>query len=134
VGLPLGNDICWCHSWCARKSWRVPAGGSPVQVSRSGRLVMSVARAVGDDGREAYTMTVWGVQFSRETYIFAEAEIVTKVEGNMNGPDTQGAAALPWSESTSRMEGTRRNLGGLVFDRKALRYPARVGEARNRSR
>lgn len=64
----------------------------------------------------------------------AEAEAVTKAEGNMDGTDMQGAAALPWSETTSRMEGTRRNLGDLGPDQTAQAVLVRSGKARSRSR
>ena len=44
----------------------------------------------------------------------AEAEPVRYGEGNTNGADTRGAAALPGSMAISRMKGTRRNLGSPV--------------------
>src|SRR5271166_4171144 len=42
--VPIGEQ------WCARRSWRDPAGGSPARVSRSGRSVARVA------GRKATTV------------------------------------------------------------------------------
>jgi hypothetical protein len=44
----------------------------------------------------------------------AEAEAVDNVEGNMLRTVMRGATALPWSETPLRMNGTRRNLGGLI--------------------
>jgi hypothetical protein len=58
----------------------------------------------------------------------AEAEAVSNVEGNMCGPAMRGADALPRSENTSRCKGTRRNLGGLVTDRRVNARPARAGK------
>jgi hypothetical protein len=67
---------------------------------------------------------------SRESFKVAEAETVSNVEGNMCGPVMRGADALPWSKNTSRCEGTRRNLGGLVADRRgqARAGPRQEGE------
>jgi hypothetical protein len=89
---------------------------------------------VGDDGHEAYTAILWGVLLSRESSKFAEAETVSNVEGNTCGTGMRGAVALPWSKTTSRRKGWRRNLGDLRFGRPALRRPARIGKARSRSR
>jgi len=83
----------------------------------------------GDGGGEAYTAMQWGVLLSHETSQFAEAETVSNVEGNMCGPVMRGADALPGSKNTSRCKGTRRNLGGLVADRRVNARPARVGKA-----
>ena len=66
---------------------------------------------VGDGGCEAYTTILWGVLLIRESSKFAEAEPVSNVEGNMCGTAMRGADALPWSETTSRRKGTRRNPG-----------------------
>src|SRR3954464_11304890 len=43
----------------------------------------------------------------------AEAEAVGNVEGNMCGAARRGAVAPPGSATTSRRNGTRRNLGDL---------------------
>jgi hypothetical protein len=83
----------------------------------------------GDGGREAYTVIVWGVLLSLENQNSAEAETVSNVEGNMCGPVMRGADALPWSKTTSRTKGTRRNLGDLTFDRWA-RCPPRSASGR----
>ena len=88
----------------------------------------------GDGGREAYTAIVWGVRLSRESHKTAEAETVSNVEGKMCGPVLRGADALPWSKTTSRTKGTRRNLGYLTFDRWHYAPKVRIGKARSRSR
>jgi len=62
------------------------------------------------------------------------AEIVPELEGNICGTDMRGAAAPPWSQTTSRAKGIRRNLGDLVSDRSVYTAPARIGKARSRSR
>ena len=84
----------------------------------------------GDGGCEAYTAIVWGVLLSRESQNTAEAEPVSNVEGNMCGPVMRGADALPWSKTTSRTKGTRRNLGDLTFGRwtRCPQGPHREGE------
>jgi hypothetical protein len=51
---------------------------------------------------------------SHEITEVAEAESVRCGEGNMNGADTRGAAALPGSKAISRTKGTCRNLGSPV--------------------
>lgn len=89
----------------------------------------------GDGGCEAYTVIVWGVLLSLENHDSAEAETVSNVEGNMCGPDMRGADALPWSKTTSRTKGTRRNLGDLAFDPMGtLPAKVRIGKVRSRSR
>jgi hypothetical protein len=117
--------------------------GAPGKLARSSRrktgpgkgvascLVASVARAIGDGGREAYTAIERGGLLSREKPI-AEAETVAKVEGNMSSPAMRGAAALPWSKTPSRSKGSRRNLGDLASDRRD-ETAARIGKARSRS-
>jgi hypothetical protein len=67
----------------------------------------------GDDHGEAYTVIIWGVGLSHEILEVAGAEAVAKVEGNMCGAAMRGTVALPGSEATSRMKGSRRNLGDL---------------------
>ena len=62
------------------------------------------------------------------------AEIVPELEGNMGGTEMRGAAAPPWSQTTSRAKGIRRNLGDLASDRSGSTAPARIGKARSRSR
>ena len=70
---------------------------------------------------------------SRESQIDAEAETVRNVEGNMCGPVMRGADALPWSKTTSRTKGSRRNLGDLVWPAVAAAIPGRGRKARSRS-
>ena len=69
---------------------------------------------VGDGGREAYTAIMRSGILSRERFNVAEAETLEIVEGNTLRTDMRGATALPWSETPLRMNGTRRNLGGLI--------------------
>ena len=89
----------------------------------------------GDGGCEAYTVIVWGVLLSLENHNSAEAETVSNVEGNMCGPVMRGADALPWSKTTSRTKGRRRNLGCLAFDPMGTLPPkVRIGKVRSRSR
>ena len=88
----------------------------------------------GDVGCEAYTTILWGVLLSRESSKIAEADTVSNVEGNMCGTAMRGADALPWSKTTSRRKGTRRNLGGLATDRQAEILAVRIGKAISRSR
>ena len=59
-------------------------------------------------------MIIWGVGLSHEILEVAGAEAVATAEGNMCGAVTQGTVALPGSEATSRMNGSRRNLGDLT--------------------
>jgi len=75
-----------------------------------------------------------GVGVSHESDKIAGAEAFSSVEGNMCGAATRGTAALPGSRATSRMKGTRRNLGDLVSGRMAPAMPVRSGKARSRSR
>src|SRR3981189_2927903 len=112
-----------------QESWRGPAGERPVRVGRSGRPVASVAWSPATAGGER-TQRLWGVwAWSTKNNKTAEAEPVSNVEGNMCGPAMRGTDALPWSKNTSRTKGTRRNLGGLTFDRWA-RCPPRPASGR----
>jgi hypothetical protein len=52
----------------------------------------------------------------------------------MCGAVMRGADALPGSKATSRMKGSRRNLGDLMPGRVADAAPVRTGKARSRSR
>ena len=58
----------------------------------------------------------------------AGAETVGMVEGNMCGTAMRGADALPGSKATSRMKGSRRNLGDPTFDLDNVPGPHREGE------
>ena len=69
----------------------------------------------GDDRGEAYTVIVWGVGLSHEILEIAGAEAVAIAEGNMCGAVMRGTVALPGSEATSRTDGSRWNLGDLVW-------------------
>ena len=84
----------------------------------------------GDDGHEAYTAIMWSGILSRERDNPAEAEAVTKVEGNMLRTVRRGATALPWSETPLRMKGLRRNLGDLISPQPPWRDWAATGSRR----
>lgn len=88
----------------------------------------------GDGGCEAYTAMVRGELLSRESQKIAEAETVSNVEGNMCGAVMRGADALPWSKTSSRTKGSRRNLGDLTSGPWLTRPKARIGKVRSRSR
>jgi len=70
---------------------------------------------------------VWGELLSRERHKLAEAEAVDSAEGNMCGARMRGTDALPWSETSSRPKGTRRNLGGLIWPVSLWRRRASTG-------
>ena len=84
----------------------------------------------GDDGHEAYTAIMWSGILSRERDNPAEAEVVTKAEGNMLRTAMRGATTLPWSETPLRMKGTRRNLGDLIPPKLLWRGRAATGSRR----
>lgn len=88
----------------------------------------------GDDHGEAYTAIMRGVGVSHDSDKIAGAETFSSVEGNTCGADKRGSVALPGSRATSRMKGTRRNLGDLMSGRVASAIPVRVGKAKSRSR
>ena len=83
--------------------------------------------AAGDVGYEAYTAIMWGGILSRERDNIAEAETVDNVEGNMLRTDMRGATALPWSKTSLRRNGTRRNLGDLISPTPLWRMWATTG-------
>ncbi len=56
------------------------------------------------------------------------------VERNMSNAVMRGIVVPPGSKSTSRAEGSRRNLGDPASDRQRLTLTARIGKARSRSR
>ena len=118
---------------CARRSWRDPAGGSPVREGGSARLVVSVA------GSSA-TMVAKRTQRDDEDCIelrktlTVEAEALRTAAGNMCGTVLRGTAAPPESETSSSRQGSCRNLGDLRPPAAALAVPGRFGKARSRSR
>ena len=87
----------------------------------------------GDAHGEAYTVIIWGVGLSHEMRNVAGAEAVVEVEGNMCGAAMRGTVALPGSEATSRMKGSRRNLGDLTPPAVAKATPGRDRKSRRRS-
>ena len=50
------------------------------------------------------------------------------VERNMSDAALRGIAALPGSKATSRIKGSRRNLGDPTFDLGSVLGPHREGE------
>ena len=88
----------------------------------------------GDDHGEAYTAIMWGVGVSHESDKIAGAETFSSVEGNTCGAVKRGDVVLSGSWATSRMKGTRWNLGDLMSGRMASAMPVRIGKARSRSR
>ena len=64
---------------------------------------------------------------SRERHKLAEAEAVDSAEGNMCGASMRGTDALPWSKTSSRPKGMRRNLGGLIWPVSPWRRRAATG-------
>jgi len=54
------------------------------------------------------------------------------VEHNMSHAVTRGIAALPGSKTTSRANGTRRNLGGPTSGQRQWCALVRIGKARSR--
>jgi hypothetical protein len=87
----------------------------------------------GDDYGEAYTAIMWGVGLSHEI-LNAGAETFPIAEGEMSGTAMRGAVALPGSEATSRVKGSRRNLGDLTSGHRPCADLVRIGKARSRSR
>ena len=118
---------------CARRSWRDPAGGSPVRVGGSARPVASVA------GSSA-TMVAKRTQRDDEDCIeprktlTVEAEALRTAAGNRCGTVLRGTAAPPESETSSSRHGSCRNLGDLRPPAAATAVPGRFGKARSRSR
>jgi hypothetical protein len=68
---------------------------------------------------------IWGVGLSHEILEVAGAEAVATAEGNTCGAAMLGTVALPGSEATSRMNGSRRNLGDLTPPAVAKAIPGR---------
>ena len=95
---------------CARRSWRDPAGGSPVRVGGT-RPVASVAGS-------SVTMVLKRTQRDDEDCIelrktlTGEAEALQTAAGNMGGTVMRGTVAPP--ESSSSRHGSCRNLGDRV--------------------
>src|SRR5689334_24849080 len=118
---------------CARRSWRDPAGGSPVREGGSARPVASVA------GSSA-TMILKRTQRDDEDCIelrkllTVEAEALRTAAGNMCGTVLRGTVAPPGSETSSSRQGSCRNLGDLRPPAAAKAVPGRFGKARSRSR
>lgn len=86
----------------------------------------------GDAHGEAYTAIMQGVGVNHENDNFAGVETLGNVEDNTCGAAMRGCVALSGSRTTSRMKGTRRNLGDLWIDHTSQEYgvvgPQREGE------
>ena len=118
---------------CARRSWRDPAGESPVREGGSARPVASVAGS---------SVTVVAKRTQRDDedcielrkILTVEAEALQTAAGNMCGTIMRGTAAPPESETSSSRQGSCRNLGDLRPPAAAKAVPGRFGKARSRSR
>jgi hypothetical protein len=127
VNRPMGAKFV-----CARRSWRDPAGGSPVREGGSARPVASVA------GSSA-TMVAKRTQRDDEDCIelrktlTVEAEALRTAAGNMCGTVLRGTAAPLGSETSSSRQGSCRNLGDLRPPAAAKAAPGQFGKARSRS-
>ena len=71
--------------------------------------------AICEGGGEALTGERIGQPLSREKSYDPGADALDNAEGNMCGAVMRGTVALAGSEATSRMDGSRRNLGDLVW-------------------
>ena len=119
---------------CARRSWRDPAGGSPVRVGGSARPVASVA------GSSA-TMVAKRTQRDDEDCIELSKNSIPwrprrcePPQATCAGPFMRGTVAPPESETSSSRQGSCRNLGDLRPPAAAMAVPGRFGKARSRSR
>jgi hypothetical protein len=118
---------------CARRSWRDPAGESPVREGGSARLVASVAGS---------SVTVVAKRTQRDDedcielrkFLTVEAEALRTAAGNMCGTVLRGTVAPPESETSSSRQGSCRNLGDLMPPAVATAIPGRFGKVRSRSR
>src|SRR5258708_17996966 len=75
----------------------------------------------------------WGGGLSRGMLEGGGAEGVATAEGNMCGAVMRGTVALPGAEATSRMNGSRRNLGDLTPPAVATAIPGHDRKSRRRS-
>src|SRR4051812_9239067 len=118
-------------SACARRSWRDPAGGSPVREGGSARPVASVA------GSSA-TMVATRTQRDDEDYIelrkilTVEAEALRTAAGPLCGIVMRGTGAKPESETSSSRQGSCRNLGDRVSRTQARRVCGAVWKMKDR--
>ena len=118
---------------CARRSWRDPAGGSPVREGGSARPVASVA---GSSATMVAKRTQRGDEDCIELrkILTVEAEALRTAAGNMRGTVMRGTVAPPEFETSSSRQGSCRNLGDLRPPAAAKAVPGRFGKARSRSR
>src|SRR4051794_2863729 len=109
---------------CARRSWRDPAGGSPVREGGSARPVASVAGS---------SVTVVAKRTQRDDedcielqkFLSGGAGARQPAAGNMDGTVMRGTVAPPGSETSSSRQGSCRNLGDLRPPATALAVPGR---------
>ena len=108
---------------CARRSWRDPAGGSPVRVGGSARPVASVA---GSSATAAAKRT----QRDDEDCIELRKRQSRGGRGaaNRRRQHVRDRSARAPPESSSSRQGSCRNLGGLLSPAAALAVPGRIGK------
>ena len=83
--------------------------------------------SVGDGGHEAYTASVWGVRLSSEIKPCRGRDGKQRRRRHERSRYARDVA-LPESKTTSRPQGSRRNLGDLASDRTASCRPVRIGK------
>ena len=113
---------------CARRSWRDPAGESPVREGGSARPVASVAGS---------SVTVVAKRTQRDDedcielrkILTVEAEALQTAAGNMCGTVMRGTVAPPESETSSSRQGSCRNLGDLMPPAVAKAVPGHDGKS-----
>jgi len=112
---------------CARRSWRDPAGGSPVRVRGSAR---PVARVAGPPATAVAKRTQRDDEDCIELRKIhaVEAEALRTAAGNRCGTVMRGTVAPPESETSSSRQGSCRNLGGLLSPAAAPAVPGRTGK------
>src|SRR3954468_20174319 len=126
-GCPLTESLFAC----ARRSWRDPAGGSPVREGGSARPVASVAGS---------SVTVVAKRTQRDDedcielrkILTVEAEALRTAAGNMHGTVMRGTVAPPESETRSSRQGSCRNLGDRVSRTQARRVCGAVWKMKDR--
>src|SRR5882724_10281859 len=110
------------------------AGASPAQEGRSGPPDSECCVNRSRDRVRSVHSEYVGCAIEPRNGIEAGAETVETVERNMSTAAMRGNVALPGSKSTSRAQGSRRNLRGPATGRRLMRPAVRIGKARSRSR
>src|SRR4051795_2234929 len=132
-GLLESLQRCESLFACARRSWRDPAGGSPVREGGSARPVASVAGSSATMVAKRTWRDDEDCIEPRKT-LTVEAEALRTAAGNMGGTVMRGTVAPPGSETSSSRQGSCRNLGDLMPPATVLAVPGRFGKARSQSR